>query len=356
MRFLKLILFLLVILAVSVSGCTAPSPAPVRNTTETPGSTISAESGSWTFTVFGDSPDSAVNTTTGVSPNLSPIAKAIAEEKPDIALYIGDLVNGWSLSDASPMRGNYTGQFRNWEREVSPIHDYTTGTGIPLYVIRGNHEDGLDRTDSALLDAYLATVASGMPANGPPGEEKLTYSFTHRGAKFILNDDYIAHNGKKETVNQSWVDGQLAQDTRPFMFVLGHSPAYLVDNDTEDIPYSLPTRPTERDAFWKGMVMNNVSAYFCGHAHLYVRGDSQGLPQIVVGNGGAPMQGFDPASSDPLLSLKYPLKPITQSDQKVGYLVVTVHEDSGTFDGVEKVYNPVIHAWEIGDTFTIKAR
>jgi hypothetical protein len=310
----------------------------------------------WKFVVFGDSPDPATNTTTGISPELSPIAKAIAAEKPDLALYIGDLVNGALLTNASPMQNNYTGQFGNWEDAVSPIHNYSTGTGIPLYVIRGNHEEGLLGTDTALLDAYRTTVASGMPANGPPGEEKLTYSFTHNGAKFIATDDYIGHNGLKETVNQSWVDGQLTQDARPFIFVFGHSPAYLVDMDKEDLPFSLAMHPAERGTFWKSMVGNNVSAYLCGHAHLYVRAESDGLTQIVSGNGGAPMQGFDPATADPALTIEYPLKPVAANDQRVGYLVITVHEDSGTFDGIQKVLNPVTGMWETGDTFTIHAR
>jgi len=310
----------------------------------------------WKFVVFGDSPDPATNTTTGISPELSPIAKAIAAEKPDLALYIGDLVNGALLTNASPMQNNYTGQFGNWEDAVSPIHNYSTGTGIPLYVIRGNHEEGLLGTDTALLDAYRTTVASGMPANGPPGEEKLTYSFTHNGAKFIATDDYIGHNGLKETVHQSWVDGQLTQDARPFIFVFGHSPAYLVDMDKEDLPFSLAMHPAERGTFWKSMVDNNVSAYLCGHAHLYVRAESDGLTQIVSGNGGAPMQGFDPATADPALTIEYPLKPVAANDQRVGYLVITVHEDSGTFDGIQKVLNPVTGMWETGDTFTIHAR
>jgi para-nitrobenzyl esterase len=320
------------------------------------GSTEPAVSGSWKFVVFGDSPDPATNTTTGISPDLSPIATAIAAENPDLALYIGDLVNGALLTNASPMQNNYTGQFGNWMAAVSPIHNYTTGTGIPLYVIRGNHEEDLNRTDASLLDAYLATVASGMPANGPPGEGKLTYSFIHDGAKFIAIDDYIAHDGQKETVNQSWVDGQLTQDTRPFIFVFGHSPAYLVDEDREDLPFSLAMHPEERDTFWRSMVENNVSAYLCGHAHLYVRAESAGLPQIVSGNGGAPMQGFDPAAADPALTIEYPQQPVAAADQKVGYLVITVHEDSGTFDGVQKVLNPATRVWETGDTFTLRAR
>jgi hypothetical protein len=314
-------------------------------------------SGDWKFVVFADSPDPEGNTTTGVSPALIPIAKAIAAEKPDLTLYMGDLVNGWELTNASPMAGNYTGQFENWMKYVTPIHNYTDGTGIPLYVIRGNHEDGPNQTVAPLLNSYLATAAAGMPANGPPGEEKLTYSFTHKGAKFVMNDNYIEHNGLKETVNQSWVTGQLTQDTRSFMFVFGHSPAYaVVLDDTKENGYSIDIHPLLRDIFWKSMVDNNVSAYFCGHAHLYVRGENQGVQQIVSGNAGAHAIAFDPVNVDPALTLKFPKTIIAKNDQKVGYIVFTVHESTGTVDGVEKELNPVTNEWENVDTFTIRAR
>jgi para-nitrobenzyl esterase len=315
-----------------------------------------AGSGDWKFVVFADSPDPAGNTTTGVSPDLIPIAKAIAAEKPDLALYLGDPVNGWMLTNVSPMAGNYTGQFKNWMKYVSPLHNYTDGTGIPLYIVRGNHEDGPNQTIVPLLDSYRATVASFMPSNGPPGEEKLTYSFTHKGAKFLVNDNYIAHNGLKETVNQSWVNGQLTEDTRPFMFVFGHSPAYAVVNDTEEDDFAIDVHSLQRDIFWKSLVDNNVSVYFCGHAHLYVRGESQGVRQIVSGNAGAHAIPFDPANVDPALALEYPLKSITKNDQRVGYVVITVHEGTGTFDGVEKQLNPVTREWDTVDIFTLKAR
>ena len=357
MQFFKLTMFLILILAVSVCGCMAPSPAPVQNTTT---STTSVGSGNWTFAVLGDSPDPATNTTTGVSPNLSPIARAVAADKPDLVVYNGDLINGWGLTNESPMMGNYSGQFGNWMEAVSPIYNYTTGTGIPLYVLRGNHEDGLNQTVTPLLDAYLSTVASGMPVNGPPGEEKLTYSVTHKGAKFIVTDDYSAHDGLKETVNQSWIDGQLTQDTRPFMFVFGHSPAYLLENETDvksdENPFSLSIYPAQRDTLWKSLVNNNGSAYFCGHIHTYARGVSQGVQQIVCGNGGAQMVAFDPTLAETGLTTEYPLKAIAIKDQKVGYLLITVHEDSRTFDGVQKVFNPGTQSWEVGDTFTIHAR
>jgi hypothetical protein len=68
------------------------------------------------------------------------------------------------------------------------------------------------------------------------------------------------------------------------------------------------------------------------------------------------MQGFDPAVADPALTIEYPQKPVAANDQKVGYLVITVHEDTGTYDGVEKEYNVSTRSWETGDTFSLKAR
>ncbi len=95
---------------------------------------------------------------------------------------------------------------------------------------------------------------------------------------------------------------------------------------------------------------------FDGDLHMYVRGESQGVQQVIGGNGGAPLLEFDPASVPPALTLEYPLRAVAQSDQKFGYLVITVHEDSGTFNGEQKVLNPVTGARETGDTFTFLAR
>jgi hypothetical protein len=254
------------------------------------------------------------------------------------------------------MQNNYTGQLGNWMDAVSPIHNYSTGTGIPLYVVRGNHEDGPPKNVTPLLNAYLATVASGMPTNGPTGEEKLTYSFTYKGAKFIANDEYIAHNGLKETVNQTWVDEQLTNNTRPFIFVIGHSPAYLVDEDLEDLIFSLPVHPAQRDTFWQSMVNNHVSAYLCGHAHLYVRSEFKGVQQIVSGNAGAPMSAFDPANADPILKIEYPLRNVSLADQKVGYLVISVNETAGTWSGVQKVRDQKTGIWTTGDIFTLSSQ
>lgn len=341
-----------------------PVPTPTPTPTIHPTTTVTVKptttpqpNGTWTFVVFGDTRDHN-NTTTGISQYLNTISKGIAAEKPDLVLFGGDLINGVVVFPPSVITGKYSVQFQNWMNAVSPIYNYSTMTGIPLYVIRGNHEDGGDNIPvPALLSAYKATAAVGlMPTNGPPGEQKLTYSVTHKGAKFISLDEYYPHYGVKETVNQTWLDEQLRTDTRPFMFVTGHSPAYNVSGIDEEYVLSIAAHPAQRDIFWKSLLDHNVSAYFCGHVHTYVRTEANGLQQVLVGNGGAEQDSFSPSDVDPVLTLEYPMHAVNASDQKFGYLLVTVHEDTGTWDAVEKLLDIPTNTWEIGDTFSYPIR
>ena len=210
------------------------------------------------------------------------------------------------ISNSSPVATDYQAQFKNWMDAVAPIYNYTSGSGTPIYVVRGNHEDGPDQTVMPLLDAYRNSVAAGMPLNGPPGEERLTYSFTWKGAKFIAIDEYFPHDGLKETVNQTGWTGATS-NTRPFIFVFGHTPAYLVEDDPEDKGYDLAVHPALRDIFWNSLVKNHATAYFSGHTHLYVRGVKNGVQQVVSGNGGAMGHALNLSGADPSLTIEYPV-------------------------------------------------
>ena len=346
---------LILVITISIGFADYQSPSSQTELISTPGlsSSNNNSSGTWTFVVFGDSRDNTKDTTTGVSPYLATIATEIAKEKPDLAMFNGDLVSGWIISNSSPVATDYQVQFKNWMDDVAPIHNYTTGSGIPLYVIRGNHEDGPNETVIPLLDAYLASVATDMPRNGPLGEETLTYSFTWKGAKFIAIDDYYPHDGLKETVNQSWVDTELSSNTQPFTFVFGHTPAYLVEDDVEDRGFDIAAHPLLRDAFWDSLIKNNATAYFSGHAHLYVRGEIQGLQQVVSGNGGAMGHTLNQSQVDPKLNVEYPIRKEDNKGNDVGYLVITVDETAGTMSAVQKVYDTQTNVWRIGDTFTL---
>jgi len=356
MRLSHISIFLIVLIVTLVVGCINEQPSMPKSEqvmTNTTHQISQSSTGTWTFAVFGDSRDNTKDTTTGVSQYLNIIAVAVAAEKPDLVMYNGDLVSGWIISNSSPVATDYTAQFRNWMNEVEPIHNYTSGRGIPLYVIRGNHEDGPNATVIPLLNAYLTTVAMDMPLNGPLGEEKLTYSFTWKGAKFIAIDDYFPHDGLKETVNQSWVDKELMSGTKPFIFVFGHTPAYLVDSDTDDKGYDLAVHPQQRDAFWNSLAKNNASAYFSGHAHLYVRGEIQGVQQVVSGNGGAMGHSFNSSEADPALKIEYPITEADKKGNNVGYVIITVNETARTMNAVQKVYDPDTKVWRIGDKFSL---
>jgi hypothetical protein len=349
--------FVLIFIMITITaGCLQPSSplsTPMPNSNVSPVSQTPA--GTWTFVVFGDSRDNTRDTLTGVSPYLNPIAVAVAAEKPDLVMYNGDLVSGWMISNSSPVATDYQAQFKNWMDAVAPIHNYTTGSGTPLYVIRGNHEDGPDQTVMPLLDAYRNSVAADMPLNGPPGEERLTYSFTWKGAKFIAIDEYFPHNGLKETVNQSWVDQELTSNTRPFTFVSGHTPAFLVKDDFEDRGFDIAFHPMLRDIFWNSLANHHVTAYFCGHAHIYVRGEKQGVQQVVSGNGGAIGSAFNQSEADPTLTIEYPVLEADKVGNTVGYLVVTVNETEGTLSAVQKKYDPKSQTWRKGDQFTLSS-
>jgi hypothetical protein len=111
-----------------------------------------AQSAEWSFVMLGDTRGNN-DTATGVSPYLNTIAQKIASLNPELVLVAGDLCNGDCLDPNSPlypangnfadasMKAIYAGEFTLWKTAMQPVFDYATGTGIPIYTVRGNHEN-----------------------------------------------------------------------------------------------------------------------------------------------------------------------------------------------------------------------
>lgn len=321
-----------------------PSPASVENKR-------------WRFVVFGDTRDATKDTQTGFSPLLGILAKSIAAEKPALVIHIGDLVNGYYTLGKSPLHGKYNQMFVNWKTAVKPIYDFNRKTGIPLYVVRGNHEDGELVTNKRLKAAYLKSIAPFMPQNGPEQEKGLTYSVKYRQATFIAVDQYsIKELGYlRGLVDQPWLNEQLVRHRSPFMFVFGHVPAYQVAGEESGPFPDLYYFPQHRDAFWNSLKEAGVLMYFCGHVHFYSRVTKDGIQQVLIGNGGANPVGFDPKKVDPTVTLNYPTTGIKASDIKAGYVLFTVDETEKIVTAVQKLWNETTGAWETGDTFSSQA-
>lgn len=231
----------------------------------------------WSFIITGDSrgADNGVN-----SVILAELADEIVNSGVDIFLFSGDLITG-AVDDPAA-------QLYNWLTIMQPVYN----AGIPVYVVRGNHEDGYWFPDvSVWHDVFSGDYA--LPANGPPGEVNLTYSFTHKNALIVGLDQYV----DLYALNQPWLDAQLAANTRPHLFVFGHLPAYRA------IPRPcLDYYPQQRDAFWQSLARAGARVYFAGHDHFYDHAridDGDGNPnndlhQYIIGTAGAPFYTWQP--------------------------------------------------------------
>jgi len=233
----------------------------------------------WKFIVTGDSRsrggDNGVNTAI-----LSELAAEIVKRQVDFVLLTGDLVNGYVDQTA------LENQLNTWRSTMRGVYD----AGIGVYVVRGNHDVGDPAGVTAWNNIFKGEFS--LPDNGPTGEKNLTYSVTHKNAFIVGVDQYV----KPRRVNQVWLDAQLAANTKPHIFVLGHEPAFKALHKD-----CLDDYPADRDAFWASIENAGGRTYFCGHDHFYDHacadddGDrSNDIHQYIVGTAGAPPYDWSP--------------------------------------------------------------
>lgn len=283
---------------------------------------------------------------------LDAIAKDIAAQnvvkKIDFLLFPGDMVNG-ATNDSTALGS----MMDTWKAAMAPV--YTAN--IPIFTTRGNHEyNPLAKGAVNPADPSLATYKAHfpMPANGPPGEVGLTYSFTHKNAKFIVFDTYA---GRTATFNNTlfatgankgqgmnpWVTDQLNNSTSGVNFAVAHEQMW----PSESHPDCLANDPDGRDALLHALGAHN-GTYLAGHDHMYLRGimtngSRDKVPSLVVGSAGGGNYKYAPftgASYNYAGRANYSVqKSIANSTNPTfGYLLVTVYTDNtwrGKFRGFQ---------------------
>jgi 3',5'-cyclic-AMP phosphodiesterase len=238
----------------------APSPTP-----EVP----------WSFVVLGDTRTEGLDP----PPMMGQIVALASTHQPAVTLVVGDLIN--AMDDQESVRE----QWRRWQATIAPLGE---NAATPwMLVTPGNH----DVQGNAWATDLMAEAFPELPDNGPDGLKRLTYRLDYRGVRFISLHSEIFGNPHRFGEGQlAWLEGQLQNNPNRYTFVYSHDPAFPIG---PHVGSALDVYPAERDAFWAMLKQYGVTAYICGHEHLYNRQIIDGVPQLVVGTSGSwPYGGF----------------------------------------------------------------
>jgi predicted phosphodiesterase len=177
------------------------------------------------------------------------------------------------------------------------IEDVTTtlGPGFPLYPVVGNHD-----TSKAAYMAYIRGLNPGgtkLPniiCKGPRGSEETMYAFDWSDAHFVVLNEYFdgssdtGANGDVTDATFAWLAEDLSTTTKPFIFVVGHDPAYIFpDMDSGRVRHEgggLEVNLAHRNRFWKLLRDRHVTAYICGHTHNASAKKVEGVWQLDTGH------------------------------------------------------------------------
>ncbi len=171
-----------------------------------------------------------------------------------------------------------------------------TETWIPVI---GNHELPGGGTEPSLGAnvAWLNNYDQGVVNPGPSGCPKTTFSFDRPPAHFVALDLYCNEAGGYDPTTTdadvpdflyNWLVADLQANTQPYVFVIGHEPAYVQpDADNGRLRHngtSLDEYPAHRDRFWSLLQAEGVIAYLCGHTHNFSAVNIGGVWQIDAGH------------------------------------------------------------------------
>ena len=291
---------------------------------------------SWSFVMLGDT-RGADDTSNGISPYLNTMAQKIASlnPRPQFVIVAGDMCNGNCLNANSPlypadgvftnaaMKAIYKGFFTNWQTAMQPVFNYSTGAGIPIYTLRGNHESNdtgqtpIEVLKQAYQEAFSRYVPTNGPNNGPNDDERgFSWSLITNNVTFVAADQYFNFdptyvNGTTpwsgyHSLDQAWVTQQLAQSTSPFKVFMVHEPIFQTEGngpgemDNEDAQHFFGTNAAAmqtRANFWNDLGDAGAQLFLCGHLHLETvaattNDHAHTIIQLTAGNGGAPPQDF----------------------------------------------------------------
>ena len=221
------------------------------------------------------------------------------------------------------------------------VVDTYFGSSAIWYPIIGNHElpgQGNESYYGENMDWLRAEYHNGNGVrtplkdytnqDGPASSLETTYSWDYGDAHFVVLNIYwdgssdTATDGDVVPALYDWLAADLAANTKPFVFVFGHEPAFPYHRHVGD---SLDQYPANRDAFWSLLEAEGVQVFFCSHTHLFSKhqGDQDHIGevwQLDVGNAG------NDSTTDPPYEGQTYFHVAVEQD----HVIVNVYRDEGT--------------------------
>jgi hypothetical protein len=354
---------------------------------------------SWSFVMLGDTRDED-NTSTGISSHLNTIAQKIASLNPQLVIVAGDLCNGDALNTNSPLyptNGNfgtpaakaiYAGFFTNWQTAMQPVFNYSTGVGIPIYTVRGNHEnvDGnREKPITELMQAYQEAFSAYVPTNGPNNgktndQQGFSWTLTTNNVTFVAADQYFNFDptfaggttpwSGYHYLDQAWVTQQLKRATSPYKIFIAHEPIFQTVGDSPTDPHNVGSQHffgvdaaglQTRANFWNDIGDAGAQLCLVGHLHLETVASTTNdhghtIIQLTAGNSGAPPQEFIDKPELGVTTLYNNGNILVTNNGTVslqanfGFALATVQDDKMTIQYYS--LNPTNNSWTVADYVT----
>jgi len=310
--------------------------------------------GDWSFAMIGDTRGNDAGSDSGVSPYLNTIAQRMATMNPTMVLVSGDLSSG---DLAGSTYADFTNEFNTWKTAMTPV----SSLGIPIYPVRGNHEnefmDALP-PNTDLKQAYYDSFGVNLPMNGPnngPGDDQrgFSYSFTVNNVTVIAVDQYFYFNPDNgyHSIDQNWLTQQLEASSSPFNVVMAHEPVFMATGqDLGEHFFGTDAAGLQaRSNFWNALGANSAPLYVAGHVHNLSVSSAQDDPghtgyQLIAGNGGAPSDNAS-IDADPGVTVHY------ANGTEFGFALATVTDDSMTIN--YHLYNTASETWSVAGYQTV---
>jgi hypothetical protein len=184
-------------------------------------------------------------------------------------LSVGDLVSNGD-SDSTWTSEMFAASLTNIRAELANLSDLS---------VMGNHEGS-----GALFVRYFPM----------PFVANRYWSFDYGPLHVIMMDQYTSYSSGSAEYN--WLKSDLAATTKKWKIIVLHEPGWSANGGHAN-------NTTIQNTYEPLFEQYNVALVLGGHNHYYARAMVNGIPELTVGTGGAPL--YTPASGQPDIVTTY---------------------------------------------------